>query len=183
MSTAVDARTGEEKRERRTLLPKFLPTQTERTSTSYDPWPSRERLLPSRRALHLEEAERTFAQNSEIYLPIQEKKEEKENKRSKYTDYLCYCISLIALVDVQNLSLFTIQGVAQAVDLLVGKYQFRNYASPGRLKEGTGSKDIGQRFRPPQPRNFSELGINFKLVCARFGGRWLWLVLLRALES
>ncbi len=34
-STAVDARTDEEKRERRALLPKLLPRHTEKTSTSY----------------------------------------------------------------------------------------------------------------------------------------------------
>jgi hypothetical protein len=57
------------------------------------------RLLPSLYAPHPEEAKRMFAQNSEICLPIQEKKK-KGNGSGKYTDRLCYYFPLIAFVDV-----------------------------------------------------------------------------------
>ena len=38
-------------------------------------------------------------------------------------------------MDVQNLSRFTIQGVGQPVDVLVGKYQFRTMPVPAGLKK------------------------------------------------
>jgi hypothetical protein len=104
VSTAVDARTGEEKRERRTLLPKFLPRHTERTSTSYDPWPSRDAYSQvGTRCTWKRLKGRSL--KTQKFPSNPRKKEEKENKRSKYTDYFCYYISLIAFVDVQNLSL------------------------------------------------------------------------------
>ena len=134
MSTAVDARTAEEKRERRTLLPKSLPRHTERTSTSYDPWPSRDAYSQVGTRCTWKRLKGRSLKTQKFAFQSK-KKRRKENKRGKYTDYCCYYISLIAFVDVQNLSLFTIQGVGQPVDVLVGKYQFRTMPIPVGLKK------------------------------------------------
>jgi hypothetical protein len=113
------------------------------------------RLLLNRHAPHAEEAERMFAQNSEIYLPIQEKKKKRKPRAVNTHIHCVISFRLIAFVDVQNFDLFTIQGIGQPVDELVGKYQFRIMPVRAGLK-----KELVERLYTMGSKRYAPSGIS-----------------------
>jgi hypothetical protein len=69
-------------------------------------------------------------------------------------------------VDVQNLDLFTIQGVGQPVDVLVEKYQFRTMPVPAGLK-----RELVERLYTMGSKRHALSGISGTLRTNQLGDR------------